>query len=225
MQAEQRQTAYTTARSDVVDAVPAQACAVLDVGCSNGAVGRSLKALRPGRTVCGIEFDPAFAREAAAHLDLVVNADLNVMDWSSALGGRLFDCMIFADVLEHLVDPKRCLRQALQHLQPGGCVVVSLPNIRHLSALWSIYVGGRFPQRERGIFDQTHLRWFTIADAQTFLADNGLTLTATSLALRWGDHGGGRWNRWLNRLPLPLQRWTPVREFLAYQVCFQAVKA
>lgn len=218
----ERDAAYTTQRQDVVSMVPAAARDILDVGCSNGALGRSLLAMEPGRRVCGIEADAGFAADAACHLEQVVHADLNCLDWNSALAERRFDCIIFADVLEHLVDPQRCLHQARAHLAPGGCIVVSLPNIRHLSALGAIYLGGRFPRRQRGIFDATHLRWFTIGDAHALLADSGLTVSSMGLALRWGDRGGGRINRLLNRLPLPLQHWGPVREFLTYQVCLCA---
>ena len=218
----QRDAAYTTPRPDVFEMVPPTARDILDVGCSNGALGRCLRAAQPGRSVCGIEFDTRFAHEAANHLDHVVNADLNLLDWREALAGRSFDCIIFADVLEHLVEPQHCLLQARQHLQPGGCVVVSLPNIRHLSALRAIYLGGRFPQRDRGIFDRTHLRWCTIADAHNLLAAAGLKVSSMSLALRWGDRGGGYMNRLLNRLPTAIQHWAPVREFLTYQMCLRA---
>lgn len=217
-----RASAYTTPRPDVFALVPADAMNVLDVGCSSGALGLSLKAAKPGRRVSGIEFDPVFAHEAEAHLDQVIRADLNAMNWGEALGGQRFDCIVFADVLEHLADPKRCLEQARECLQPGGSVVVSMPNIRHLSALWSVFVVGRFPRRDRGLFDRTHLRWFTIADLQVLLADAGLRASATRQALRWGDAGGGRLNRLLNRLPAAVQQWAPVREFLTYQVCIRA---
>lgn len=218
----QRDAAYTTPRLDIFEMVPPGARHILDVGCSNGALGRSLKAAQPGRSVCGIEFDRRFALEAAEHLDQVVTADLNLLDWREAFAGRTFDCIVFADVLEHLPEPQRCLLQARQHLQPGGCVVVSLPNIRHLSALTAIFLGGRFPQRDRGIFDRTHLRWFTVADASSLLAGSGLQVCAMSLALRWGDRGGGPVNRLLNRLPAVVQQWAPVREFLTYQMCLRA---
>ena len=219
----QRNAAYTTPRPDVFAMVPPAARHILDVGCSNGALGRSLMTAQPGRSVCGIEFDTAFAREAADHLDHVINGDLNLLDWREALVGRSFDCIIFADVLEHLVEPKRCLMQARQHLRAGGCVVVSLPNIRHLSALRAIFLGGRFPQCDRGIFDRTHMRWFTIADAHALLADCGLKVSARDFSLRWGDRGGGRINRLLNHLPKAAQQWMPVREFLTYQMCLRAV--
>ena len=218
----QRDAAYTTPRPDVFEMVPAGARHILDVGCSNGALGRSLREAQTGRSVCGIEFDAYFASEAAEQLDYVVNADLNLLDWRDAMSGRSFDCIIFADVLEHLVDPQRCLRQARQHLQPRGSIVVSLPNIRHLSALRAIFLNGQFPQRDRGIFDRTHLRWFTIADAYRLLADAGFKVSASSLALRWGDQGGGQMNRLLNRLPTAMRQWPPVREFLTYQICLRA---
>lgn len=217
-----RDGAYTTPRPDVFELVPALAHQILDVGCSNGALGRSLKAALPGRVVSGIEFDAQFAQEAAEHLDQVIQGDLNTLDWREAIGTQRFDCIIFADVLEHLIDPARCLQHACAHLQPGGSVVVSLPNIRHLSALRAIFLKGRFPRRDRGIFDRTHLRWFTIADAYELLAACGLRVTTCTHALRWGDRGGGPMNRLLNKLPSSVQQFGPVREFFTYQICMRA---
>ncbi|MGA8148695.1 MAG: methionine biosynthesis protein MetW [Gallionellaceae bacterium] len=216
-----RLAAYSNLRTDVFNMVPHTARNILDVGCSNGTLGRSLRAAQSGRVVSGIELDKSFALEAAIHLDHVIQGDLNTLDWEVALAGRSFDCIIFSDVLEHLVEPHLCLLQARSHLQPGGCVIVSLPNIRHLSAISSIFLGGRFPQRDRGIFDRTHLRWFTIADANRLLADCAFIVSDTSLALRWGDSGGGRLNRLLNHLPKVVQQWGPIREFLTYQVCLR----
>jgi cyclopropane fatty-acyl-phospholipid synthase-like methyltransferase len=217
-----RDAAYTTSRSDVAGLVPPQAMRVLDVGCSNGALGRALAQAQPGRSVCGIEYDAVFAEEARADFELVITADLNLLDWQAAFGERRFDCIVFADVLEHLADPARTLRQARAHLLPGGTVVMSVPNIRHISALAAIFFGGRFPRRDRGIFDRTHLRWFTIADARSLLEENGFAVREMGVALRWGDRGGGRMNRLLNRLPDALQHWGPVRELLTYQVSMRA---
>jgi hypothetical protein len=89
-----------------------------------------------------------------------------------------------------------------------------LPNIRHVSALTSIFCSGTFPRRDRGLFDRTHLHWFTFRDACALLNENGLELLAFYQGLRWGDVGGGRLNRLLNRLPDKVKRSMPVREFL-----------
>lgn len=218
----ERDTAYTTVRADIVELVPSDAHTILDVGCSNGTLGNTLKRMAPARSVSGIELDAAFASEAAKTLDHVFNGDLNRLDWEEALGDRKFDCIIFADVLEHLIDPSRCLRAALKFLSPGGCIVVSLPNVRHISALWVIFVKGHFPRRDRGIFDRTHLHWFTLHDSVSLLGNCGLKVSASTQALRWGDRGGGRFNKLLNRLPMRIQQWAPIREFLTYQICIRA---
>ena len=223
MSATGREQAYTTPRPDVFAMVPPCARAILDVGCSNGALGVSLKHAAPERRVWGVELDPAFAEEANRKLDGVMCADVGALDWDALHPGQQFDCILFADVLEHLPDPAATLAAARRRLLPGGCMVISLPNIRHLSALRAIYLGGHFPRRERGIFDSTHLRWFTLADAHQMLQAQQLKVARASYALRLGDQGGGRINRLLNRLPPSVAALAPVREFLTYQFCLQAV--
>lgn len=219
----ERLAAYTTMRSDIVALVPRAAMSILDAGCSNGALGAALRAEVPGRTVDGIEFDAALARDAQVRLDHVHCADLNRFDWM-ALGRDRYDCLVFADVLEHLLDPWRELRAAVGTLRPGGSVVVSLPNVRHVTALASVFVRGTFPRRERGIFDSTHLRWFTLKDARALLADAGLAVTAMDSALRLRDKGGGLANKITTRLCDPIRRFAPVREFLTYQFTLRAEK-
>jgi len=203
--------------------VPSAAMSVLDVGCSSGALGASLKNGCPGRTVIGIERDAAFAALARRQLDDVICADLNQIDWSDAMMDRLFDCIIFADVLEHLMDPGRQLREAKRFLRSGGCIVISLPNIRHASALFAIFLKGTFPRRDRGIFDRTHLHWFTINDAKALVAEAGMCVEHVSCALRLGDEGGGIMNRLADKALGPIQGFFPIREFLTYQFCLRAV--
>jgi 2-polyprenyl-3-methyl-5-hydroxy-6-metoxy-1,4-benzoquinol methylase len=213
--------AYTTPRPDVFAMVPASARAILDVGCSNGSLGASLRRASSGRLVFGVEIDPAFAAEARGRLDHVACADLNQWDWDGFMPGQQFDCIIFADVLEHVIAPGSHLMAAQRRLSSGGCIVISLPNIRHLSSFHSIFLKGTFPQRERGIFDRTHLRWFTIQDARDLIATQGMRVDAISYALRVGDLGGGVLNRLLNRMPASFQRFGLVRELLTYQFCLR----
>lgn len=217
-----RNAAYTTARSDIAELVPSFSIKILDIGCSNGSLGRALKAMNPVRTVYGIEIDQEFIAEAKKYLDFVIKTDINKENWIENLGNNKFDCIIFADVLEHLISPELCLSESLKILTPSGCIIVSLPNIRHLSALTSIFLHGRFPHRDRGIFDRTHLRWFTIDDAENLITSNGLKISEMDQALRWGDTGGGWFNRQLNRLPSFLKKQWLVREFLTYQAVYRA---
>ena len=215
---------YTGSRHDIVACVPPSARRLLDVGCSNGSLGAALRSEVPGRTVWGIEADPTFCREAAARLDRVVQADLNELTWTETFADHRFDALIFADVLEHLRDPWTVLRCAVEVLSPGGVAIISIPNIRHVSAMYSIAVRGSFPRRERGLFDKTHLRWFTFADAVALCRDAGLEVIRVVPLLRLHDLPGGRANEWIERLLGPFRSARLVREFLAYQFLLTAIK-
>jgi hypothetical protein len=81
--------------------------------------------------------------------------------------------VIFADVLEHLVDPWSTLRQALAYVKPGGSVVISLPNIANYGVRLNL-LKGEFRYQDFGIYDRTHLRFFTRETFQELVAGAGL---------------------------------------------------
>ncbi len=216
--AQQRLAAYTGAREDIASLVPWQAMHILDLGCSDGSLGLGLKQQRPERRVWGVEYSSELAAKAASRLDEVHEADLSQTDALEQLSQKVFDCIICADVLEHLQQPEQLLEQLHGLLKPDGVLVVSLPNIRHLSALRAIFLQGSFPRRPRGIFDDSHWRWFTVGDGRRLLEQAGYAMTDGNYTLRWGDQGGGRANRLLNRwFGRQAGSIAPIREFLSYQ--------
>lgn len=143
---------------------------VLDVGCATGYLARTLKAF--GNRVTGVEYDPEAAELARAHADRVVQADLDRDDLSLLLAGQRFDVIVFGDVLEHLRDPLPPLRQAKTLLAPGGYIVISIPNVGHGDVRMSLLLG-RFPYRNLGLLDNTHLRFFTRTTVRQMLQDAG----------------------------------------------------
>jgi 2-polyprenyl-3-methyl-5-hydroxy-6-metoxy-1,4-benzoquinol methylase len=198
--------AYTGDRPEVQALVPRSARRVLDLGCAAGALGAGLKA-RQGAEVVGVEVDVGYARAAERRLDRVVRGD--AADLPGDLGR--FDCVVAADVLEHLPDPWTALRRAVALLEPGGAVVVSLPNVRFFEVFREVFVRGRWPRRDHGIFDAGHLRWFTLRDARGLLEQAGLRVEVVHPVIRMRP-GGSRFDRlfrWLGR--------TPLREFFAFQ--------
>jgi hypothetical protein len=60
-------------------------------------------------------------------------------------------------------------------LAPGGRAVVSVPNVGHWTARRAL-VRGRFPYAEHGLFDRTHLRFFTRASARELAVRAGFAL-------------------------------------------------
>ncbi len=161
---------YANARRNVADKVPRTARRVLDVGCGQGLTGGLLRAER-GIEVVGMEIHEDVAVMARRHLDRVVVGDLETMQLPFEPG--YFDCIIVADVLEHLVDPWAALEKLLVHLAPEGTVVASIPNIRNLDALGKV-VAGSFDYAEQGILDRTHLRFFALGDMHKLFERVGL---------------------------------------------------
>ena len=112
---------------------------VLDVGCASGYLAEALVA--NGCTVSGIEYAVDAAELARPHLAELVIGDLNEVDLAQAFPGRTYDVIVFGDVLEHLMDPLRVLRSASKVLNPGGSIVISIPNVAHGSVRLALLAG------------------------------------------------------------------------------------
>ncbi len=165
---------YVGTRPDVQSVVPFRARNVLELGCSNGSLGETIKK-RQEASVVGVELEELFIPEAAERLDRVICSDAEAFVREAPPPEAPFDCLIAADVLEHLVDPWETLRRAVAMLSPGATVVVSVPNVFNWRALRKATKQQRWPRDDVGIFDSTHLRWFGPSDAHDLLAGAGLT--------------------------------------------------
>ena len=165
---------FDFARPEVAALVPANARRILDVGCGGGALGALLKQ-RDGVEVWGIEAEPEAAERARTRLDHVITADLDAIEALPPDAGS-FDCIICADVLEHLMDPERTLDALLRSLAPGGALVASIPNIRHQEIVLDLLVHGRWRYQPSGILDATHLRFFTATEIDALVGRLGLSI-------------------------------------------------
>jgi 2-polyprenyl-3-methyl-5-hydroxy-6-metoxy-1,4-benzoquinol methylase len=149
---------YGHGRPEMLRRVPAGAERVLELGCAEGAFAATIKE-RTGAEVWGIEFNSQVADRARSVLDhvLVGDADARIAETPDAY----FDVVICNDVLEHLLDPIGTLIHLRRKLRPGGVVIASIPNIRYAPALSKVIFRKDFPKDDEGIFDRTHLHFFT----------------------------------------------------------------
>lgn len=149
---------------------------ILDLGCGGGQNGDLLK--RAGaRWVGGVERDAGACAEARLRLDCVVEADLTNFDPAS-FGPEPFDAILASDVLEHVLCPEEVLRHAVAHLRPGGLVVASIPNVAHVYVFANLLLK-RWPRKDSGIFDRTHVRFFAKRDMIALMRCSGLQLLRT----------------------------------------------
>jgi len=164
---------FSGQRIDVADMVPSNSARVLDVGCGYGGLGRSLLA-RGVRQLWGVEITV----DASPHLDGVYSGHWigDVEQFHMPKDAEKFDCIIFADILEHLRDPWKTLARYLQWLKPGGCVVASIPNVRNIALIYKLFIQGRWRYEDSGLLDRTHLRFFTRHEIIELFNEAGLEI-------------------------------------------------
>jgi SAM-dependent methyltransferase len=170
---------------------------LLDVGSGAGANARALRRLAPTCRIVGVEPNARAAELARAACDEVFVGRLE--DWIATEDQRAFDGVLLSDVLEHLVDPVGALR-ALGRV-PGlarAIWIVSVPNY----GVWYnrvLTLGGHFGYRWSGLYDRTHLRFFTRRSLQQLLTYAGFYLLGDGCSPSLVQAGAPLWRRWFER--------------------------
>jgi SAM-dependent methyltransferase len=140
---------------------------VLDVGCGCGANDRDFKKRTPHARIIGIEPNPRAAELASRTCDEIHNGTLE--DWLKEGSREPVDLVVLSDVLEHIADPIAFLRS-----------LSSAPSVRRAQWLISVPNYGVWYNRLRtllgvqgyswsGIWDRTHLRFFTRSSIKRLL--------------------------------------------------------
>jgi 2-polyprenyl-3-methyl-5-hydroxy-6-metoxy-1,4-benzoquinol methylase len=179
-------------RREMEPFVPATARTVLDIGCGGGAFGAALKAARSGLEVWGVEGDADAAAHATGRLDgVVIGLAPAVL---AELAGRRFDCVVMNDVIEHVAHPEELLVAARHQVAPGGCLVASIPNVRHHVTVADLALRGRWDYTDEGILDRTHLRFFTRSSMADLLRGCGYRVRGITGINRTGSRVFRLWD-------------------------------
>lgn len=130
---------------------------VLDIGCNVGYLKRVSDTTNSFR---GVDIDRRLlnkAKEINGYEDVYLS-DLN--QGIPKIKDK-FDVLVFADILEHLIKPEIVLRSFIKrNLKQDGKVLISLPNIAHISIRINLLFG-LFNYRESGILDKGHFHLYT----------------------------------------------------------------
>jgi methionine biosynthesis protein MetW len=163
---------------------------VLDVGCGDGAM---LEYLRDARHITGIGVD--ISREAVARAHARgVDARVGSIDDLSTSPPHAFDHVVMSEVVEHVADAERLLREGWRLTK--RTLWVTFPNIGYFPHRLRLLTG-RFPV-QWVVFPAEHLRFWTVPDFRDWL--RGLGLPAAQFTPSNGLAVGGLHRLWPNLL-------------------------
>lgn len=157
---------------------------ILELGAATGFMSEHFRR-HLGCTVVGVDVNPAAKPDIAGDLN-------SPATWKKIKAKAPFDLVFASAILEHLPRPEQTLQLIKLVLRPKGELIVTLPNIGHWRARLQLLLG-RFEYEEYGIFDRTHLRFFTYYSGQKLIKDAGFKIEKVLI----DPAGGMKYFDWL----------------------------
>jgi 2-polyprenyl-3-methyl-5-hydroxy-6-metoxy-1,4-benzoquinol methylase len=166
---------FSDVRWDIIQFVPNGSHKILDVGCGAGNTLIKLKELGKANEVVGIEIDEKAIQGVPDTLDKLHVGDAETIDLPYT--DKYFDYILFADALEHFINPWRALHKYKSLLKDGGYIIASVPNIKNYYILKRLIFHDEFRYSDWGTLDRSHLRFFTKKEIIKLLKDENLEVT------------------------------------------------
>jgi len=100
---------------------------LLDIGCGTGTISMYLAGVLGAEKTYGIDANPRWVEKARA-----TGVDATVLDIQSEnlpYDDNYFDAIFCGELIEHLTDTDHLLDEVFRVLSPGGCCVLTTPNL------------------------------------------------------------------------------------------------
>jgi 2-polyprenyl-3-methyl-5-hydroxy-6-metoxy-1,4-benzoquinol methylase len=195
---------------------------VLDLGCGEGGLAAELK--KSGNRITGVDIFPETQNPQTFEQYFAADLNHGIATIVRGLAKNRFDRVLLLDILEHLSEPEKLLRQCREVLRPDGQVIISVPNVANIT-IRLMLLFGEFNYTARGILDRTHLRFFTRKTARRIVEHSGFAvleerLTVMPLELVFGWSPDSLLGKTVNRVLAGLTALMP--GLFGYQVMFVA---
>ncbi len=208
---------FSDTRWDIISLIPDGNHRILEVGCGTGNTLIKLRELKKAREIIGIELNYDVVQDNCNQLDAILVGDVEEIE--PTFEESYFDYIIFADVLEHLVNPAAILERYSLYLKDTGHIIASIPNIKNYRILLDLVLYDKFEYVDAGILDRSHLRFFTRKEVYRLFDQVGLGVVSVQ-----SKFGGGHLGNIDRRLNYSLGRYLPGKSFLSVQYLITARK-
>ncbi len=160
-------------KNAILSLFPPSTKKVLDIGCSDGQLGQIIKD-RFSVEVHGLDISTEALSIAQTRLDKTFLVDINFDNWTSKLTDK-YDLVILSEVLEHLFDPDKVLREIRQILTDKGEVIITVPNLLFWKNRLKIF-GGKWEYTDQGLMDRGHIHFFSWDSFKKMIREAGFYL-------------------------------------------------
>lgn len=140
-----------------------------------------------------IENDRTVANMAYQYTQNIFMEDMEDENFLKSISSKKYDYVLFADVLEHLKNPDKCLLALMDKLKDDGKVIVSLPNIAHGSIRLKL-LKGNLQHEDSGLLDKTHLHFYEFNSIVELLNRAGICIEQIDMVRIPVDHELSRIN-------------------------------
>lgn len=154
---------------------------VLECGCATGYMTRFMNE-KMGCSVSIVEIDEEAYNIARESAEDGFCGNLDEHYWADHFKNGKFDYIMFADVLEHLMNPVRTLRFSKKLLKNDGKVIFSIPNICHNDIMIRMYYDN-FTYTNIGLLDNTHIHFWGGNNLPGFCDKAGFDIEVIDLLL------------------------------------------
>lgn len=159
----------------LIDCKPKRVC---EIGCADGSnlieLTKLLGYAIDKRDLCGVDIVADHSCENYQHFQFLHQTAEEFVDLYQ---GKPFDLIILSDVVEHLYNPWSFMKKLKRLVSVQGRVVISVPNIQNLQYVNAV-VSGNFNYTNTGLFDITHIRFFSVETLNQLLEVSGYRVIA-----------------------------------------------
>lgn len=145
---------------------------ILDIGCACGGNLMRIREKNVQADLYGVELNENSAKFA----NLFGSVENHNIEEPLEFPWRVkFDYIIMADLVEHLYDPLKTIKNLKPFLKDGGSILISIPNVMHITVIADL-LNGHWEYQDAGIMDKTHIRFFTKNSILDMIKKAGLDL-------------------------------------------------
>ena len=143
---------------------------ILDIGCGSGS-NASILSL-DGHIVDGITLSNTEADMAKKYMR---NIFISNLEAGLPILNNTYDFILCSHVLEHIAYPQNLYKDLLNIMTNETKLIIALPNVMHYKSRYKL-LKGKFDYEDSGIWDYTHLRWYTYNSAKDNLIKSGFNI-------------------------------------------------